>query len=488
MLPAPSRVMLAALLTLAMSPGLVAQGDPTERDPTERDPTERAPASLDFRTPDGSRFVLIADPTMRHVEWTIATPADPAEDPPGLEGLAVTVAIASLGGTWTTGSVDAARERAALDRLDVAWGQIFATKGSQEAQAELLAAKTECDQLGDTAVFRRVLAALPVNRPEVLSVGPATVLQMTTVPEALGDVSDLILERREQQVLRALPQVWADELTTRQRAFDANPRNAVYTELLNLALPGHPAIRAFERPGVSSPRRAQALAAWARTQHPSRSVHVLIGGFAPAALRSLLERKFATTALPAPEPTVPAAMRAIASERRSTVPGSREPLVAIAWQLPPGQDPLVLNALASWLAGPEGRIPLALRRAGRDGVAVRATAPWPPAFGTAGLLLVELSSNDTKDLADAVLQACRDAAKEGPSEAEVQALGRELELAASAVAADPRWLARDLAVQLLRWPGQPLRNPVAQRLSEKTLRPLVNNVLGSRPVVAEARR
>jgi len=277
-------------------------------------------------------------------------------------------------------------------------------------------------------------------------------------------------------------------LTTRQRAFDADPRNAVYAELIALALPGNAAIRGFERPGIVPPRRAQALAAWARTQHPSRSVHVLIGGFALAPLRSLLERKFATTALPAPELEPPPPARPIASERRSTVPGSQEPLVAVAWQLPGGQDPLLLNALARWLGGPEGRLQQALRRAGRDGVAVRTTAPWPPALGTAGLLLVEASAKDTTGLADVVLQVCRDAARSGPSEAELEAIAHDLELTAAAVAADPRWLARSLAVQMLRWPGQPVRDPVSQRLSSSNLRALATSVLGSRPVVVEARR
>ncbi|MCA8966643.1 MAG: hypothetical protein KDC48_17315, partial [Planctomycetes bacterium] len=59
---------------------------------------------------------------------------------------------------------------------------------------------------------------------------------------------------------------------------------------------------------------------------------------------------------------------------------------------------------------------------------------------------------------------------------------------AAAVAADPRWLARSLAVQMLRWPGQPVRDPVSQRLSSSNLRALATSVLGSRPVVVEARR
>lgn len=445
-------------------------------------------AAADFRTPDGSRFVLVADPAMRHVEWAIATPADPAEDAPGLEGLAAAVATASLGGTWRTGSIDAARERAALDRVDAAWGQIFATKGSAPAQAELVAAQTEAEALGDVNVYRRVLAALPVDRPEVLTVGPTCVLQLTTVPEALGEVADLLLERREQQALRQLPRIWADELVARQREHDADPRISAYAELVALAMPGDPAIRRFERPGLVPPRRDQALQAWARTQHPGRSVHVLIGGFDPRALRSLLERKFTATGLTRPDlPTVPA-IRPITGERRSTVPGAGENLVAIAWQVPRGTDPLLLQALARWLAGADGRLPLALRDAGREQAQIRASSPWPPSLTSSDLLLVEVADPQPAKLADLALGVCRSAAKTGPTADEMKVLLQDLQENAASTAADARHRARDLAAQTLRWPDAPLRDDVARRVTLTKLRELAATVLGGRPVVVEARR
>lgn len=444
----------------------------------------------DFHSPDGSRFVLLSDSTMQHVEWAIATPSNPAEDAPGLEGLGAAVARASLGGTWATGSVDPAKERAALERLDVAWNEVFATRGSAPAQNELRLAQEQVQALGDPKVFRRVLAALPVNQPELHISGGTTVLSLTTVPEALDDVAKLVLERREQQALRELPTIWTEEVMSRQRAFDADARVAVHAELIALALPGHPALRNFERPGLTTPRRSQALDAWAATQHPSRTVHVLIGNFDTTALRSLLEARFATTSLPTPPAPARPAIRKIANERRSTIPGCRENVVAIAWQLPAGpavDNPWHLRALTRWLTGPDGKLPAALRAAQREVTSCRASAPWPSSPTIAGLLMVEVSANEIDGLADDLLRACR-AASAGPSDAELAALAKDLQLAAAIVAADPRWLARDLAEQLLRWADQPILRTADERLSGEALRGLAKQVLGSRPVIVEGRR
>ena len=77
-------------------------------------PTSKAPTPEMFRSPDGSRFVLVPTGGPPQVHWAVATPAGAAEDPDGLQGLAAAVLAASLGGTWTSGSVDAAAERATL--------------------------------------------------------------------------------------------------------------------------------------------------------------------------------------------------------------------------------------------------------------------------------------------------------------------------------------------------------------------------------------
>ena len=45
-------------------------------------------------------------------------------------------------------------------------------------------------------------ATLPANRPEVTAKDGVCLLQLTTLPEAIGAVGELLVERREQQALR----------------------------------------------------------------------------------------------------------------------------------------------------------------------------------------------------------------------------------------------------------------------------------------------
>lgn len=450
------------------------------------------PEPVDFRTPDGSRFVLLPRPKMETVEWAIATPADAALDLPGLEGLAVVAAKTSLFGTWQIGSLDAEKEQAAHRRLDAAWREMFATKMSPAAQAELKAAQDEVAALGDPAVFRRVLATIPVDRPEVRHVGTAAVLSLTTVPEALPQLCDLLVQRREQQALRELPKVWAEELVARQRAFDADPRSLLYAEVVAMALPGHPALRNFERPSAMPPQRSQAQVAWQRSQHPARTVHVLLGGFDPTTVRNLLESKFDSTALPLePLPEAPL-VRPIASERRSTVPGCKAAATLFAWQLPAGTDATTATAMARWLAGPQGRIADELRKRGLGDREVRVRAPWPAALGLAGLLLVEIGGpQDGKEradtLRDAVMATVAEAAAEGPGSAESERIDRDMARAAATVAAEPRWLARETAELALRRPGQtPKAMPTPVRGSD--VRDLAAAVFGGKAVIVEGVR
>lgn len=449
-------------------------------------------ALVDFRTPDGSRFLLLPLPGAELVEWAIASPSDAAYDLPGLDGLGAAVVTASLGGTWETGSLDAAKEQVALERLDTAWGQMFATRMGAAAQTELAAARAEAAALGDPRVFRRVLAALPAERVEVVPVGPTTVFAMTTLPEALPELCDLLVERRDRQVLRDLERVWTEELVQRQRTFDANPRLPIYAEVVALALPGHPALRNFERPGLIPPQRRQAMQTWLRTQHPSRTVHALVGSFDPLALRQLLEQKFAVVQVPAEPLPAPVPVRAIATERRSAVPAGKEPVTAFAWQLQGNHDATTALALARWLAGPTGRIAAGLRQRNLGELEVRVQAPWPPALGLAGLVLVEVGgpakAEQAATLRTAVAAIVAEAAASGPTAAELQRVRDEMVAAEAAIAADRRWLARELAARALRWPGQsPLRAP-QQAVRSEALRELANRTFVGGAVIVENTR
>jgi len=441
-----------------------------------------------FTAPDGSRFVLVPDAAAPVVQWAVATPADTADEPPGLEGLAVAVARASLGGTWTTGSADPRRERTALEALDRAYAELMAAPQDAAVQQRL----TDCDaaarQLGDPAAYRRVLATLPAHRLDVVVREGCSVLVLTTVAQAIGAVGARLVERREQQALRDFESAWRQEVMFRRGRYDAEPGAPVRAELLALAMPDHPASRAAERAGRGMPNRAQALAVFGATQHPSRSVHVLVGGLDPVAARTILEQTFAATALPAPAAATPP-VRPIRSMRRSTVPGVRVPMVALAWVLPDAGDPFVLAAAARWLGGgPDSSVGRALGRQNRASATVACSAPWPAVVGGRSLLLVEVQDpSGGAGLGDLVLRACRDSTAAPPAAADLERGLAALQCHWTLANADPRWRAQDLARAAVLWPRLPPREAPPERIEATAIVDLLARTFAGQPVVVEGR-
>jgi len=441
-----------------------------------------------FTAPDGSRFVLVPDAAAPAVQWALATPADTADEPPGLEGLAVAVVRASLGGTWTTGSADPARERAALEALDRASAELLATPLDAAVRQRFADCDAAVRQLGDPAAYQRVLATLPAHRLEVVARDGYSVLVLTTVAQAIGAVGARLVERREQQALRGLGSAWLHEVVARQGLYDVDPAAAVRAELLALAMPDHPASRAAERAGRGMPNRAQALAVFGATQHPSRGVHVLVGDFDPADVRPVLERTFAATALPAPAAAAPP-VRPIQSLRRSTVPGVRVPMVALAWVLPDPGDPFVLAAAARWLGGgPDSSVGRALGKQNRASATVACSAPWPAVVGGRSLLLVEVQDpSGGAGLGDLVLRACRDSTAAPPAAADLQPVLAALQSQWTFTNTDPRRRAQDLAGAALLWPRLPPREAPPERIEATAILDLLARTFAGQPVVVEGR-
>jgi len=439
-----------------------------------------------FTAPDGSRFVLLPDPAMPLVHWAIVTPTD---DPPGCQGLSLATMRASLDGTWLTGSLDAARERRSLDAFDDAWRDWMANVGDAERSARVVTGKQELDQLADRAAFRRVLAALPVHRPEVIERAPFCAFVATTTAEALPEFARLLVERREEQALRDLYPYWAETTLRREAALTADPDVALRAEVLALAIPDHPFARRLERAVPTSPPRAVALATWQRTQRPERSVHLLLGGFDAATVRTALERAFATTALP-PAPVSPSPTpRPITSLRRSAVNGLPAPTVAIAFVLPPAIEPLVLEALARWLAeGPDAFLCLELQRLGRKDATVRCDAPWPPTISGRSLFLVQVRDPAGVDqLADAMTNALRRSFAAPPSAAAMQTVLAAMQRERTEAANDPRRLAVDLAVTAATWPDRPADASSLGAIDPAAIQRLANALFAGQPVIVEGR-
>ncbi|MGK0264007.1 MAG: hypothetical protein ACI8UD_002664, partial [Planctomycetota bacterium] len=81
--------------------GAEKQGEQGPKKAPSGQPKKQQPRALrrnfeQLTTPDGSRFHLIQDPTVAHIHWAIAAWADGRDDPPGLPGLTLATAQASL--------------------------------------------------------------------------------------------------------------------------------------------------------------------------------------------------------------------------------------------------------------------------------------------------------------------------------------------------------------------------------------------------------
>lgn len=387
--------------------------------------TASAQSAVDFRTPDGTRIVLLPDRGAPTLTWAVATPTGPQVDPAGLPGLAAATVHASMRGTFRTGSLDSGAERAARKELDDALAALAALPPGQEraeANERVVAARERAAKLCDAHAFRRVLAAAPASDVAVQVDDDTAVLTMTTTPSAVPAVARLLFERREDQALRDVDLDLAVWQNTVAAHFDRSSSAPLYAEVLAMAFPGHPLARAGDRPNAAVARLDAAMQTWARSQHPRRSVHVLAGNFDPTAVRAHLDAVFTTTALPLPEAVPPALPREQAAARRSLVPGARHPAALIAFALRPGTPPEAAATVARWLAdGPDSWLARELRGQGRPAVTVAVRAPWP-AGAAAGLCVIEVADQPGAParLADDVLAALGRAKTANPEVAELQ--------------------------------------------------------------------
>lgn len=457
-----------------------------------------AQQARELTTPDGSRFVLVPSALTPLVHWVTASPCGPLVDPPDAHGLAAACVHASLRGTFDE-SVDAAREREVLAELDAAETQLAAARrgagtAPEDVERRVATLRAEAAALADVGAFRRTLLAVPCETPVVTAGQSHATFGITTLATALDRVADLMVARRERQPLRGVRQDHEAALAKATNAWDAWPLAPLHAEALSLAYAGSPLAQAGERPFGTGATRTAALRTWARTQHPTRAVHVLLGSFDVDAVERTLRRAFATTALPEPPPLAPADPRPLQAIRRSVVPSEEAPACVIAWPLRGDEDRTAVQIASIWLAGSaESWLGRELARRGRPQVQVRSIAPWPEAPGR-GMLLVEVVDAQGGDpgLADQVLALCR---------RELQGTAAPVPDADSLAAANAQLLvkwehatrsglaqARTLAADQLLHPGTaPVLQPPAAPGPEQSLRTL-QRILAGTPVVVERRK
>jgi len=438
-------------------------------------------------TPDGSRFVLIQDPQLRQVHWTLASWIDGRDDPTNLAGLTLATLRASLNGTWTTGSEDPAAEKAALAALDRAWQDRMTDPGNAVYGRTLVQRDRAAAALCDQRAFGRVLAALPAHRPEILERGGVGVFALTTVAPALPQLARLMVERREQQSLRGLARSWLPNVMQRAEDHQAHPERRVQAELLALTTPMSPTIALLEPPPIAAPRRAQALEAWAASQHPSRTVHVLYGGFEPDAVASMLKTVFSETALPAPTRAAERPPRRLTAQRRSVIPGIPAGSVSLAWVLPADVNRRDVAVGARWLSdGPFARIAQLLRRQ-RPKLEVTAIAPWPRA-ARPGLLRLDARDPDgAEGLARDLIRACREAAAEELPDGRYYRANMEAISDWFAATTDTRELAVLLAARALTQPDADVSPDAPLPVASAAIRAALRKTFRGEPAIVEGR-
>jgi hypothetical protein len=446
-----------------------------------------AQAPAPFTAPDGTRFLLAPDPSAVAVHWAVASPSDAAHDPPSHEGLSLTLVQTSLLGTWHTGSRDHEREHEALMWLDEAWQRMLRDPRDATAADDVKRWDEQARELADPRAFLRRIAAAPAWRPEVQSIGPTTVLTLSTTRAGIAAVAAMLVERREDQAMRDLPRTWLRTLEERNRVHAGDPHRAMRAELVALTLAGTPAERAARLPDPALPPRDVAAATWALTQHPSATVHVLLGDFDLAATRATLARTFAATLLPLPPQTPGIAPQPLAGVRRSSVRGVATPAVAVGWLLPLLANGDTLAAACGWLAdGDDGALVRRLRQTRGNDCRVTVSAPWPELAGETTLLVVEAADpKGLAGLADDVLAACRDLAASPPPAAELDTAHRARLRRWLAGNRDPRAQAAAVAAQAVAWPKQPASLAAPATPTPAAVHELLRTVLTRQAAVVE---
>jgi len=454
-------------------------------------PKPQPPKIADFRTPDGSRFVLVPDESLRQVHWAIASWVDGRDDPRGLEGLALATVRTSLGGTWQIGGSDPDGERQAARELDEARRALRKQRDDAKLQQQVLVAELALATFGDLRTFRRVLAATPAHRPEVLEHGPTATFVVTTVADAIPDVAELLRARREESALRGLPTTWRALLAQRIADRKQDVSATLHAELLALLMPFASRARMLEWPREHAfPTFEQALACWQASQHPSNTVHVLVGNFDAATVREALRTTFATTALPTPADREPVHPRPPRTERRSIVHGYGTPRLAVAWTLPAQRPPWAAEVTARWFGdGERSWLGRRLRRLGYRDLELRCLAPWPQVESGRSMLLLEIHDLSRKEgLLDAVIEQCAAIASQRLEDGAFFVANMELQHEWNDRHSDPRAIAVTLARRALMYPREAPSIAAPPQVDAKTALSLLKATLGTKPAIVEGQR
>ncbi len=377
-------------------------------------------------TADGSRFMLMPTGGPPVVCWVTLIPAGVQEDPPGLEGISLALARASLAGTHALGSEDPLEEAAAVARARGLARELAAEGGKDPAVRALLAqAEAEIQRLARPLAWEKALRAAPSSGSQLHVVTGAVLLKVTTTTHAIRRVAELLKDRRDQALLRGADDHFKQIQVERKKAFDLDPHTPLRRRLLAKVYGDGPFARFYDLGDARSLTFETATAVYRRLNDPRRSCSVLAGGFDPETVEAVLKQVFER----APEHTPTVDLPRLQGGYQSTEQAAADTLdtMVLGCPIPKSASAQDLVVFASWLAGDQDSyLPDALRARGHPRVQVRATAPFP---GPGGLLLLEITKPGIRLAADSklhrdlveILQRCT---KEAPDEEQLARVRR----------------------------------------------------------------
>lgn len=340
-------------------------------------------------TGDGSRFLLVPTAAAPVIHWITAIPAGDLIDPPEHPGLSHAIARSTLSGSDSVGTANWAEEHKAQTQLDALMRDVTMMLASGQMPTEEMARKVtqlkgRIDRLQEPRGWERQLRAAPSTEFEVREFPNAVVTGVTTTRTGVATVARLLMDRRENSILRDL-QAQYNALLAERAGRSATDSERVREEIIDLAFYGARARISVTVPTVDKERAREI---YRKMYSPAATFQVITGGFDLAEMRRFLQRQFTQTSLPMWVPPT-RDIRRDSKMRVSTLSNGSRRGIAIGIRTDASITANQLRVLGEWFGGgPTSMLARQFSRAGIVGVECRATAPFPPGANP-GVLLIE---------------------------------------------------------------------------------------------------
>lgn len=321
---------------------------------------------------NGLRVLMVPDKTAPVIHFNLMFDVGGVDEAPGLGGIAHMVEHMAFKGTPSIGSLDWAKEKAALEAIDKARADLdraLANRASQEEVQRLTAAFNQAREEAKKLALPNAIDQLFTNNGEQ-GLNASTGYDRTDYRVSLpSNRLELYLRVYADVMLNAVFRSFYEEadvvLEERRQRSENDPNGALSEVFLRTAFQVHP----YGRPLIGSREEIQgyrvdrAMEFWKTHYHPNRAVLVMVGDVEPERDIQLVRRYMgAIPRGPArPSLNIPAEPPQTA-ERRATLEYNAQPSLLIGFHKPtyPNREAYVMDMIDSILT--EGRTSRLFRR------------------------------------------------------------------------------------------------------------------------------